>query len=67
MTGRIDSLRSVGLFPEDRSAGIDRDILGEALGGSSLAFSGYAEFTPISVCSETTIKNADLERDKSRN
>lgn len=31
---------------------------------ASLAFSGYGEFTPITVRSETVLENANLERDK---
>lgn len=36
-----------------------QDVVG---GGASLAFSGYGEFTPITVRSETVIEDADLER-----
>ena len=34
---------------------------------SHMAFSGYGEFTPITVRSDTVIENADLERNQHRN
>ena len=66
MTGRIDSLRSHGIRFDDDEAHRENVIVVEPNGGSLLAFSGYGEFTPISVCSETTIYDANLERDKPR-
>ena len=39
-------------------------VLDVVKGDTSLAFSGYGEFTPITVRSDTVIGNAHLERDQ---
>lgn len=39
-------------------------ILDAIAGDTSLAFSGYGEFTPITVRSDTVLEDAHVERDQ---
>lgn len=56
-----------------REAGIDLYFVSEhgsvvsALDFDGASFSGYGEFTPITVRSDTVITDADMERNKPRN
>lgn len=42
----------------------DHSTLHIVNGDASLAFSGYGEFTPITISSETILTDADVERDQ---
>ncbi|GLS29984.1 hypothetical protein [Neomesorhizobium albiziae] len=56
-----------------KEAGIDLHFVSEhgsvasALDFGGASFSGYGEFTPITVRSDTVLSDADLERNKFRN
>jgi hypothetical protein len=62
MTEREEALRDVGIDLYDAP----RHEL-TAFGIDSNGFSGYGEFTPITIRSYTVAEDADLERNKSRN
>lgn len=61
MTEREESLREVGI---ELYAVSPIDIT--AFGLEPNGFSGYGEFTPITIRSYTLPEHADLERDQSR-
>jgi hypothetical protein len=61
MTEREENLREVGIeFNLSESYDIS------AIGLEPNGFSGYGEFTPITIRSYTVPEDADLERDKQR-
>ena len=66
MTDRISALHQLG-FPMINSNNSHKDVGGQNFSINTSHFSGYGEFTPITVTSETTINDAHLERDKPGN
>ena len=62
MTEREEALREVGIDLNFTPLSETTAFSLEANG-----FSGYGEFTPITILSYTLPKDADLERDKQRN
>lgn len=65
MTDRKTALRDLGFAMSSAHSDNIFDVaISEHYG--AVAFSGYGAFTPITVSSETTIADANLERDKSR-
>jgi hypothetical protein len=68
MSQRESALRNAGINLTQPISGVgtsNNDSLAsqEFRGASPTYFSGYGEFTPISVRSNTVLKNADVERD----
>ena len=65
MSLRETALRNVGVeipsASENYSVPLSSPII------SDYSFSGYGEFTPITVRADTVIPNADMERNKQRN
>jgi len=63
MTDREAALVRVGVQVQSPSnVGWGAKIDGDAVS----AFSGYGEYTPITVRADTVISNADMERDQRR-
>ena len=61
MDRRVDALREVGIDIENQSRAASY-MLNSEFG----EFSGYGQFTPITILSYTVKKDADLERNQSR-
>ena len=66
MSEREAALRKIVFEVRDQTGhGILDALTSQQIG--ELAFSGYGEFTPITVSAETVLEDANVERDKHRN
>ncbi len=65
MSDRVAALRQSG-FWSGSSSSQNAFSSYTSFGIETVAFSGYGEFTPITVQSETVLLDANVERDKSR-
>jgi len=62
-SNRESALLSMG-FELQSGVGGGVDLLHVVQSDTSLAFSGYGAFTPITVRAETVLENADMERNQ---
>ena len=63
MTRLEHALRDVGI---DLARPIQGNGITEFANGGAAAFSGYGEFTPITVRADTKLSDVDMERDQRR-